>query len=75
MSAKKIAFGTKPAPKETPAASADAWVESRAAAETTKRLTLDIPASLHGRIKSQCALRGEKMVDVIRELLEEYFRG
>lgn len=41
--------------------------------EKTKRLTLDIPEALHARIKSQCALRGTKMVDEIRALLEEHF--
>lgn len=34
-----------------------------------KRLTIDIPASLHRTIKSQCALRGTKIADEIRELL------
>lgn len=34
-----------------------------------KRLTIDIPESLHRTIKSQCAGRGTKMADEIRELL------
>lgn len=34
-----------------------------------KRLTIDIPASLHRTIKSECALRGTKIADEIRELL------
>jgi hypothetical protein len=38
-----------------------------------KRLTIDIPLPLHQRVKSQCALRGEKMADVVRELLEKHF--
>lgn len=72
--AKKIALTTTPTPKAVPAA-ADQWVENRSSAadEETKRLTLDLPKSLHSRIKSQCALDGRKMVDVIRELLEEKF--
>ena len=73
MSTKKVAFGVKPAPREQPPATADEWVERRAS-EGTKRLTLDIPASLHARIKSACALRGVKMVDEIRALLEERFK-
>ena len=70
---KKVAFGPKPAPATTP----DQWVESRApeggAGERIKRLTIDIPMSLHIRIKTQCAARGTKMADEIRALLEERF--
>lgn len=67
---KKIAFGAKPTTKPVPAA-ADAWVDSRAAgeADTMKRLTIDIPESLHRSIKSQCAMRGTKIADEVRELL------
>lgn len=43
--------------------------------EQYKRLTIDIPASLHRTIKSQCALRGSKIADEIREiLLEKYLK-
>ena len=38
-----------------------------------KRLTIDIPESLHTRVKSQCAKRGAKMADEIRALLEAHF--
>ena len=72
MSAKKVTFGMKPTPQASAAAIADQWVESRST-ETIKRLTLDIPASLHTRIKSTCALRGVKMADAIRELLDTHF--
>lgn len=73
--AKKIALTTTPTPKAVPAAAADQWVENRSSAadEGVKRLTLDLPESLHRRIKAQCALDGRKMVDVIREMLEEKF--
>ena len=70
---KKVAFGPKP----TPAATPDQWVENResegGAGERIKRLTIDIPMSLHVRIKTQCASRGTKMADEIRALLEERF--
>ncbi|ARF52273.1 plasmid partition protein ParG [Pantoea stewartii] len=72
MSGKKITFGSKPT---KPAPSADAWVESRSVeddtlpAEKMKRLTIDIPESLHKSIKSACALRGTKIADEVRELL------
>ena len=70
MSTKKIAFGAKPTSKLAPAP-VDTWVDSRAAgeAETMKRLTIDITESLHRTIKSQCAMRGTKIADEVRELL------
>jgi len=38
-----------------------------------KRLTIDVPLTLHKRIKTQCAMKGDKMADVIRELPEQHF--
>lgn len=38
-----------------------------------KRLTIDIPESLHRNIKVDCAKRGVKMADEIRDLLEKRF--
>ena len=70
---KKISFSVKPgAARVDDAAKADDWVNNRM--ETTKRLTIDVPASLHARIKSQCAIRGVKMADEVRELLEKHFQ-
>lgn len=70
MTTKKISFGTKPSNKPVPA-NADAWVESRQSeeVEAIKRLTIDIPVSLHRTIKAQCAMRGTKIVEEVRELL------
>lgn len=70
MSTKKIAFGTKPTSKPAPVA-ADAWVDNRDAGEieAMKRLTIDIPESLHRAIKAQCAMRGTKIANELRELL------
>ncbi len=42
-------------------------------AEPIKRFTIDVSESLHKRIKSQCAMRGVKMADVIRQMLEKEF--
>ena len=73
---KKVTFGGKPATKPV---SPDDWVESRKteapakAEEVMKRLTFDISESLHRRIKSQCAVRGVKMTDELRALLEKHF--
>ena len=67
---KKVIIGGKPTAKSAPS-SPDKWVSDRSG--KTKRLTIDIPLSLHQRVKSQCALRDEKMADVVRELLEKHF--
>ena len=78
---KKVSFG----PRRSQGASAnpDDWVAHRASEETApaatppvgplKRLTIDIPADLHNRVKAGCALKGVKMVDEVRELLEARF--
>jgi len=70
VSAKKIQIGAKPTGKVA-AAAADEWVKSRAEGEkeATKRLTIDVPESLHRAIKTACAMRGSKIADEVRELL------
>ena len=65
---KKVTFGGKPTNSRI-ANSPDEWVSG----EPTKRLTIDIPLSLHQRVKSQCALEGANMAEVVRELLEKRF--
>ena len=85
MSKKEIKFTKRPGAPAAPA-DADTWVNaSRGNEQTTladppivpeepmKRLTIDIPESLHTRVKSQCAKRGAKMADEIRALLEAHF--
>lgn len=42
--------------------------------QPTKRLSVDIPAELHTRIKVICARRGTKIADEVRALLEKEFR-
>jgi hypothetical protein len=73
MSKKDLAF--KPASKTS--TSPDEWIEKRekptARAEPTKRLTVDIPQSLHKRIRLVCIERDEVMADVIREILQKAF--
>lgn len=69
-STKKIEIGTRPSNKPVVAAAADAWVESRDNnAEPMKRLTIDVPASLHRAIKTTCAQRGTTIADEVRALL------
>ena len=41
--------------------------------ERMKRFTIDVPESLHRRIKAGCALRGVKMADFLRQTLETLF--
>jgi len=69
MSTKKVQIGIKPTNKPAPVA-ADAWVESRNdASGSMKRLTIDVPESLHRQIKTACAQRGTKIADEVRGLL------
>lgn len=78
--AKKVNLGAKldstSAPKNV-----DQWVSNRFEAEPTaetepvkmKRLTLDIPESLHRAIKLKATEEGVAMVDLLRDLLvKEY---
>lgn len=72
---KKVSFGGRPSTARPPAPNPDAWVAERGLAgkETMKRLTLDIPESLHRSIKTDCARRGTKIADELRALLSEKY--
>ncbi|CAI3957267.1 MULTISPECIES: hypothetical protein [Commensalibacter] len=72
---KKITIGAKPIHKSTLASTADAWVENRVEEEPMKRLTIDIPLSLHTAIKTSCASRGTKIADEMREFLSEKYKN
>lgn len=77
---KKVPFAAKPQ-----APTADEWVNARSTAHTAsqpeesarneamKRLTIDVSASLHRRIKIHCAQREMKIADEVRRLLEQHF--
>jgi hypothetical protein len=82
--AKTVAFKTPPKQADP----LDAWVGARAKPEPVedpvivaiaavpepmKRFTIDVSEGLHKRIKMQCAARGAKMADVIRDMLEQEF--
>jgi hypothetical protein len=71
---KKVSFGAK-RPSLAGTGNIDDWVHNREPVhkEPTKRLTIDVPVSLHKRVKSRCALDNLVMADVIRELLEQRF--
>jgi hypothetical protein len=68
---KQVAIGPRPTLKPA-APPADEWVETRATGESRepmKRLTIDVPVSLHRAIKGQCGMRGTKIADEVRDLL------
>ena len=83
MSKKSVAF-KMPVKAANPA---EAWVQARKVEEAPeapvpvaitpvepmKRFTIDVSEGLHKRIKAQCALRGVKMADVIRDMLDKEF--
>ncbi len=71
---KKVSFNAK-RPSTQQAGNVDDWVAGHETtkSEPMKRLTLDVPLSLHKRIKSQCAAQNLAMVEEIRELLERRF--
>jgi hypothetical protein len=78
---KRVSFGPRPDRNETTSPTPDEWVANRgiAAVEENKtkmpmkRLTIDVPADLHRRIKVGCALKGSNIADELRELLEQHF--
>ena len=41
----------------------------------TVKCTFDLPDQLHRELKAKCALEGVKMVDFVRELLEESLKS
>lgn len=55
-------------------ADADEWVASRQVeAPRTQRLTIDIPVELHRRLKTQCAMDGLSIAEVVRALLVQKY--
>ena len=71
---KKVDIGPRPSLKST-VASSDDWVKNPEKGKSMKRLTVDIPEDMHRQIKADCAWRGVKITDVIREMLAERYSG
>jgi hypothetical protein len=70
---KKVSFGRKPS-VGSKSGSPDNWVHAReGVTEPTKRLTIDIPRSLHKRVTTGCAIEDVDMAEVVREFLEQRF--
>jgi len=76
-SKKTVTFAAKPSTAALKTGdSVDSWVKAGTTPEATgtmKRLTIDMPAPLHTRIKTQCAQHGLVMAEVIRQFLEQRF--
>lgn len=53
-----------------PVASAPAESKPAEPTEPTKRLSLDLPASVHTRFKTACSATGRKMVSEIHDFIE-----
>ena len=73
---KKVTFASKPGLRDKEPVTPDEWVgmaKKPEPGEPTKRFTIDVPVSLHTRVKSRCAMEGLKMADVVRFLLEQRF--
>jgi hypothetical protein len=85
MSPKSISFNTNPRNKPQPDANAlDAFVHGESSQQNKepftekkpmKRLTFDIAADLHKRIRMTCLERGKDMAEELRRILEENFPG
>jgi len=73
---KKIAIGPRPSvAKDTARGDAEKWVQKRlpeVSEEETARLTIDVPVTLHKRLKAHCAMEGQRMNQVIRSLIEQH---
>ena len=66
-------WGSRPSrDSKNRSAALDAFVRARDQGKT-KRLNAEIPAALHARVKSACALEGRDMTQVVIELLEQRF--
>ena len=68
-------WGQRPSKKKSPAASVPAYLDKFVSGGKglTKRLNVEIPATLHARVKAGCAMHGREIRDVVTELLEQRF--
>ena len=74
MSMKRLGIQLRPGAEPH----ADAWVgegappapPAAAAPRAVKRLTIDLPAPLHRRLKIKAASEGVQMVDLVRQWIE-----
>jgi hypothetical protein len=77
MSQGKPAWGQRPTTRKPAAttgvraADLDKFVNG--GKKDTVRLNVEIPKTLRARVKSQCAIEGREIKDVVTELLEKRF--
>ena len=74
MNQKTVAFKKLPPAART----AESWIDGNQAATAAPaaamtRLTLDLPADLHRRIKIRSAEQGMRMAEILRTLIEREF--
>ena len=65
---KKVAIKKPGIKSEAKAENANDWVSSR---EGNKRLTIDVPTSLHARLKIEAVKLGMPMADLVRQALDK----
>jgi len=70
--AKTAGLSVKPTKK---AAAQDDFVKGTSSSSgDTSRLTVEIPAETHRRLKAKCAMDGTKLNVVVNSLVEQYLR-
>lgn len=62
-----------PTPNHPPAATGSGTAPAPSTREATRRLTLDLPESLHRAMKIKAATTGVTMLDEVRSLLEVHY--
>lgn len=80
---KKVTFGTKPAvnsldelvqARSEGQGAAPTAVVSAFEKEATRRVSVDLPLSLHTKLKLHCVQDGVLMADYLRDLIAERFK-
>ena len=75
---KDVSFSSRP-PSTGKSRAAEAFAASvdalglKPPPEPMKRLTIDVPASLHARVKLNCVKNDQAIAEVVRHLLETRF--
>lgn len=72
MEKKTASWGKRPTEKPTTIQSVNSFVNG-SGARSLVRLNVQISEDLHKRVKSQCAIEGTSMRDLITEFLESRF--
>ncbi len=68
-------FSTSPKKEKQEPPNPDKWVSNQSGNQALKRFTIDIPETLHKKIKTMCASKGVKMRDEVIAVLEKHFSG